>query len=181
MSVHNDGGAVGVGISAYGASIGKLAVNATAHTRDTRGHTVADGDKSKKATCIISYDPNGGDGGPAAQTIARGESLRISSEQPMRTGYAFIGWSINQWATIATYKPGTSYLMNADVVLFAVWGYPIVKVCPENGSFTVPAAGEVDSKITISSIHAKDGYAVGAVSVKRNDNGDSIPVSAIRS
>ena len=69
----------------------------------------------------ISYDANGGTGAPSPQTKTHGTSLTLSSTIPERYGYSFLGWSIDQSATTATYSAGGKFDYNGSVTLYAVW------------------------------------------------------------
>ena len=69
----------------------------------------------------VSYDANGGEGAPNAQTKVNGEDLIISSEIPTRSGYIFKGWSADSSDKTATYQGGDVYSNDVDVILYAVW------------------------------------------------------------
>ena len=69
----------------------------------------------------ISYDANGGTGVPSPQTKIHGTTLILSSTIPERYGYSFLGWSIDQSATTATYSAGGKFDYNGSVMLYAVW------------------------------------------------------------
>ncbi|MDO4557250.1 MAG: InlB B-repeat-containing protein, partial [Lachnospiraceae bacterium] len=70
----------------------------------------------------VSYDANGGSGGPSSQTKYYGKALELSFIKPTRTGYTFQGWSTSSTATSATYsEEGECYLANSDVTMYAVW------------------------------------------------------------
>ena len=68
----------------------------------------------------ISYDANGGEGAPSAQTKYYGQSLTLSSTKPIRTGYSFLGWATSSSGNVS-YSAGASYTNNSSVTLFAVW------------------------------------------------------------
>ena len=72
-------------------------------------------------TYTVSYNANGGSGAPASQTKTKNATLTLSSIQPQRSGYSFLGWSTNSTATSVSYNPGDSYTANASVTLYAVW------------------------------------------------------------
>lgn len=72
-------------------------------------------------TYIISFDANGGNGAPSSQTKTHGTVLTLPTEKPTRTGYTFLGWSVNRTATTATYSAGGNLTANADMTLYAVW------------------------------------------------------------
>ena len=69
----------------------------------------------------VSYNANEGSGAPSSQTKYYGKKLTLSSTEPTRTGYSFLGWSTSSKATSATYQPGGSYTTNSGVTLYAVW------------------------------------------------------------
>lgn len=72
-------------------------------------------------TYTISYNANGGSGAPANQTKAHFTPLKLSTQQPRRTGYTFLGWSTSSTAASATYSPGDTYTNNGRATLYAVW------------------------------------------------------------
>ena len=77
--------------------------------------------KNAPVTYTVSYNANGGSGAPAAQTKTHDVALKLSTQQPTRDGYTFLGWATNSSATSAQYQPGGSYTSNANVTLYAVW------------------------------------------------------------
>lgn len=72
-------------------------------------------------TYTVSYDANGGSGAPGSQTKAHFTPLTLSTQQPRRTGYTFLGWSSNPSAVSASYSPGDTYYRNGSTTLYAVW------------------------------------------------------------
>ena len=79
--------------------------------------------KYKPATYTVGYDANGGTGAPGRQTKTYGVTLTLTTIQPTRRNYLFLGWSKDRNATSASYTAGGSYTDNADVTLYAVWRY----------------------------------------------------------
>ena len=79
--------------------------------------------KYKPATYTVGYDANGGTGAPGRQTKTYGVTLTLTTIQPTRRNYLFLGWSKDRNATSASYSAGGSYTDNADVTLYAVWQY----------------------------------------------------------
>ena len=79
--------------------------------------------KYKPATYTVSYDANGGTGAPGRQTKTYGVTLTLTTIQPTRRNYLFLGWSKDRNATSASYSAGGSYTDNSDVTLYAVWQY----------------------------------------------------------
>ena len=95
--------------------------------------------KNAPVTYTISYNANGGSGAPAAQTKTHDVALKLSTQQPTRDGYTFLGWATSSSATSAQYQPGGSYTSNANVTLYAVWqmkdtNAPTITVATVNGS-----------------------------------------------
>nr|DAG13279.1 MAG TPA: tail protein [Caudoviricetes sp.] len=74
-------------------------------------------------TWSITYDANGGSNAPAKQTANVGQSITITSSEPTRKGYTFLGWSTWSGATEpeAMFTPGYSYSSDYDITLYAVW------------------------------------------------------------
>ena len=70
----------------------------------------------------VSFDANGGTGGPGRVDKWYGEDLTIPSTKPTRTNYEFLGWSKISTGT-AEYQPGQTYggTPDADYTLYAVW------------------------------------------------------------
>ena len=73
------------------------------------------------ASWTVSYNANGGSGAPSAQSKIYNQTLILSSVEPTRPGYIFMGWGTSSTATVATYQPGDSYTTNAAITLYAVW------------------------------------------------------------
>lgn len=71
----------------------------------------------------VSYDANGGTGAPAAQTKTYGQSMTITSAEPTRARYRFLGWAESKSATSVQYSAGGTYskAITSNVVLYAVW------------------------------------------------------------
>jgi uncharacterized repeat protein (TIGR02543 family) len=73
------------------------------------------------STFTVTYDANGGSGAPAAQTKQAGVALTLSSTEPLRSGYMFLGWNSASDGTGADYQAGGQYAIDADVTLYAKW------------------------------------------------------------
>lgn len=84
----------------------------------------------EKKTFLVGYEPNGGTGCPGGQTKVYGEGLILSDVEPSRDGFVFIGWATYPQATVAKYQAGDVYTENANLMLYAVWGYNYIN--PEN-------------------------------------------------
>ncbi len=76
-------------------------------------------------TYTITYNANGGSGGPSSQSYkyAPNGNIYLSSDRPSKTGYTFLGWSLSSTATSASYSPGQWWgTHNANnYTLYAVW------------------------------------------------------------
>lgn len=103
-------------------------------TVSNQSHTTTIYAKWTVLTYTVSYNANGGSGAPSAQTKTYGVTLTLSSTQPTRTGYTFLGWSTSSTATSATYSAGGSYTANAAATLYAVWQIITYTVSYNKGS-----------------------------------------------
>ena len=86
------------------------------------------------ATYTLSYNANGGDGAPSSQSGAI--SYTISSTQPVKSGYTFLGWSKSSGATTASYKAGDSITLTTNTTLYAVWKKNTVAPTPDEPAFS---------------------------------------------
>ena len=76
----------------------------------------------------ISYNANGGSGAPSKSILGASVDTQIrgtiSTKEPTRAGYTFLGWSKQSGASTASYQPGEEiilYSTNPEIVLYAVW------------------------------------------------------------
>lgn len=69
----------------------------------------------------ITYDDNGGSGGPGVQYKQSGVGINISNQTPTRSGYLFSNWYKSNSCSGTKYTPGQSYSSNADLKLYACW------------------------------------------------------------
>ena len=111
-------------------------------------------------TYTVTYDANGGTGAPAATYIYNRGML--STEVPVRDGYAFLGWSTNKYATTAEYRSGDNITATSDITLYAVWQeYPTIPseeiggTCGENLTWVLDS----DGTLSISGTGAMGGYS----------------------
>lgn len=75
----------------------------------------------KLKTYTISYNANGGKGAPSSQTKTYGVNLKLSTVEPTRSGYKFLGWSTNSTAESPTYLAGGTFTANSTNTLYAIW------------------------------------------------------------
>lgn len=94
----------------------------------------------ENAPYAISYNANGGSGAPSSQSIYAGVSYNLSTTQPTRTGYNFLGWSTDSSATTASYVAGQSVTPNGNLALYAVW---------QKQSFTLSISQGTGSTISV--------------------------------
>lgn len=81
----------------------------------------------------ITFDANGGTGAPAKieYSYSPSGSFVLTSTKPTRTGYTFLGWSLDKNATEPEYYAGQTNwgYFNADAyVLYAVWRQNVLTV-----------------------------------------------------
>ena len=69
----------------------------------------------------ITFNANGGVNAPSPQIKTHGVDLILTSSEPTRTGYTFLGWATSATATVAEYEPGAVFRRDGDTTLFAVW------------------------------------------------------------
>lgn len=86
-------------------------------------------------TYKVVYNANGGTGAPANQTKSYDTTLKLSSVEPTRTNYAFIGWGTSASAKTVAYAAGANYTANAEITLYAIWELNYAK--PRITSFSV--------------------------------------------
>ncbi len=99
-----------------------------------------------KKTYPVVYELDGGSDGPEIQYKIHGETLILSTKQPNKEGFVFMGWAstlVNARKGIVKYKAGTEvkYKNNARLTLFAVWKEKTFKVTYNaNGGKNAPTA-----------------------------------------
>ena len=71
-------------------------------------------------TWPITFDRNGGSGGPISGTKVYNVDYTIPSSTPTRTGYTFRHW-IDNFGESAEWEPGDVYTLNSPVTFTAVW------------------------------------------------------------
>lgn len=69
----------------------------------------------------IKYMAMGGINAPAEQVKIHGTTLTLSTVEPTRKGYKFVGWSSYHWSDDDLYLAGASYTDNRSITLYAVW------------------------------------------------------------
>ena len=90
-------------------------------------------DSLKKYT--VMYSANRGYGVPYSQVKYYDEPLQLTTTEPSRSGYVFMGWGTESGSSQVAYKPGDMYLENSNITLYAIWGKD-----DGNGNVTADAA-----------------------------------------
>ena len=78
----------------------------------------------------VTFSANGGTGGPISVDKVNGFATYLPESKPTRFLYTFLGWSGNQNATSAAYKPGGLFDDDDTYTLYAVW--------KKAGNYTLP-------------------------------------------
>ena len=73
------------------------------------------------APYTVTYNANGGTGGPTTQTKVYNTNLTLTTSTPTRSGYAFVKWNTASDGSGTSYSSGATYSANANVTLYAVW------------------------------------------------------------
>ena len=99
----------------------------------------------------IEYNANGGTGEPEPQTKNEGTQISLSTVQPKRPGYTFMGWSSIQDGDSVEYYPGGKYMSDEDITLYAVWKYDdkYTITFDGTGGTNVPESMTVDKGATV--------------------------------
>lgn len=92
------------------------------------------------APYTVTYNANGGTGGPTTQTKVYNSNLTLTTSKPTRSGYAFVKWNTKSDGTGTSYNSGATYSSNANLTLYAIWaampsiGTLTAVRCDENGN-----------------------------------------------
>lgn len=83
----------------------------------------------QKENYNLYYDVNGGTGTPMIQHVpmfGKNYSVMVSSAQPSREGYQFVGWSFGRNGDVQV-MPDSTITLDRDIVLYAVWAMDVPK------------------------------------------------------
>lgn len=114
-------------IKLTGLSAGSVTVKATASDGSGKYATKTITVNQPTYKYYLYYDMNGGSGGPSTQYETATDTTstvttQISTVEPTRSGYTFLGWAKTSTATKATYSPGDYVNVTYDdLTLYAVW------------------------------------------------------------
>ena len=70
---------------------------------------------------ILTYDANGGTGGPGSLKTDDDGNITISGAEPTRDGYTFNGWNSKADGTGREYKAGIPAKLSSNLTLYAQW------------------------------------------------------------
>lgn len=116
----------------------------------------------KQTTYTISYDVDGGYGGPEAQTKYYGTNITLSDKEPMIDHGQFIGWAKEKNAYRAEFFPGQIYTQDMNITLYAVWDMDQYAIdFDDKGGFYGPGSmtkTHGTALIIPSAIPEKEGY-----------------------
>lgn len=115
-----------------------------------RPEQIAVGSGGLKIKHYVRYNANGGSGVPGTQTKVYGSVLTLSGTKPTRSGYTFQGWSTSSGGGVS-YSAGSTYSVDADVTLYAVWKINTYTVSYDaNGGSGAPGAQTKTYGVTLS-------------------------------
>ena len=112
-------------------------------------------------TYTITYDANGGTGGPAGPVSKiHGVAITLPLQGSLVKGAeTFIGWNTAANGTGPSYAEGASYTAEGDATLYAMWtNLPIHTL-----SYTAGVGGSITGSTTQPVIQGNDGSAVTAI------------------
>lgn len=101
-------------------------------------------------TYTISFNANGGTGAPEKQVKTYGQTLKLSSVEPTKDGYLFVGWGTSSDDTTVDYEPGGDYTKNTAATLYAIWIKTYNVTYDANGGTNAPDVQVKTSNITLS-------------------------------
>lgn len=99
----------------------KIQSKITGSLSGTNTRTITVKESSTTTYYTLSYNANGGSGAPSSQRVKANTGFYLSSTKPTRSGYTFLGWSINKNATSASYSAGAGVRISSNITLYAVW------------------------------------------------------------
>ena len=77
-------------------------------------------------TCVISFDPNCGEGNIAPVQCNLGETYQVPDNTGFSyPGHVFIGWNTAADGSGVSYSPGDTFTVRGNMTLFAQWKYAL--------------------------------------------------------
>lgn len=114
------------------------------------GDDTTDDDTVSDVTYKITFNANGGTGGPKYQTKTKGQTMTITSLEPTRSltvkfdadggecavtskdlNFTFKGWNTKSDGTGSLYAAGAPYKTDGEITLYAQWEAPVIGELPE--------------------------------------------------
>lgn len=95
-----------------------------------------------KTAYTITYDANGGENAPEAQTKILNSTLTLSSAVPARPGYDFLYWNTAPDGSGTSYAPGDAFTLDADTILYAIWSDGEITEITGPESITITVGGK---------------------------------------
>jgi uncharacterized repeat protein (TIGR02543 family) len=94
-------------------------------------------------TYTLTYNVNGGSGGPAASDHVEGTTVLLSTTEPVRSGFTFVGWNSQADGLGTSYPPGGSVgAITQDTTVFAIWAVRLTYSGNGHQGGTVPAMSD---------------------------------------
>lgn len=100
----------------------------------------------------ITYNANGGSSAPSEQVKTHDIDITLSTQEPVRKNYSFLGWGTSSSSTSVAYNPGDIYRTNANLTLYAIWQLAYTE--PRITNFTVERC-DVNGKLKDGGTYAK--------------------------
>ena len=134
-------------------------------------------------TITIAYDANSGSGAPSSHTYVYSPigTVNLSSTEPTRSGYKFLGWALSRTATTASYSSGQEWRKSnvpssgTTYTLYAIWAQ---YTCPNGGtvSGTTCSYDAIPSSYTCSSpnVTAVPLYTYQPIECYKNASGNYV-------
>ncbi|MDA9711638.1 InlB B-repeat-containing protein, partial [Luminiphilus sp.] len=92
------------------------------------------------AAITLSFDLQGGSGGPEAQQGEEDEEILLPDDVPTRQNYTFDSWNTDADGTGVEYQPGATFtFLNEDSTLYAVWTPNTVTIAFDFQGGDIPA------------------------------------------
>ena len=127
-----------------------------------------------KEIYYITYNANGGTGGPSRQIKIQGEDLTLSSDEPSKEGDRFVWWNTKLDGSGTSYKPGDKYNSDENLDLYAQWKTQTYTITYDaNGGENDPGEQRENygTSLTISSGPTRVGYTFTGWNTKSDGNG----------
>lgn len=128
-----------------------------------------------KPSYAVKYNANGGSGAPSAQTKWYGETLKLSTVKPTRSGYNFVRWNTKSDGTGTKYNSGANYTSNSAVTLYAIWSITNPPTCDATmTSDTNVIKNFTDVTVDISNIHVQTGRTFDSIRMVIGDHESNV-------